>query len=74
VTLSRIERRIRLAGALVLMALVLAIVSILWKHPLSFASLHVLALFLFVAGCAVYLLALLPGDEAHRSDREHPLP
>jgi heme A synthase len=70
-TLTRIERRIRLAGALVLISLLLSIVSMLWNHPLSFASLHVLALFLFIAGCAVYLLALLPRDAAHPSDSEH---
>jgi hypothetical protein len=70
-TPSRIERRIRLAGSLVFMALLLAIISLLWKHPLSFASLHMLALGLFVAGCAIYLLALLPDDQPqgdhHRS-------
>ena len=71
-TLTRIERRIRLAGALVLIALLLSIVSMLWNHPLSFASIHVLALFLFILGCAIYLLALLPGDETQASDSEHP--
>lgn len=71
--LTRIERRIRLAGTLVLLALLLAIASLLWKHPLSFASLHMLALGLFLAGCAVYLLALLPNDES-RSDRDRPHP
>jgi heme A synthase len=73
-TLTPIERRIRLAGALVLIALLLSIVSMLWNHPLSFASLHVLALLLFIAGCAVYLVALLPSDAAPSSDSEHPLP
>jgi len=63
---------VRLAGTLVLIALLLAIVSLLWKHPLSFASLHVLALLLFLAGCAVYLLALLPDESL--SDRDHPHP
>lgn len=72
-TLTRIERRIRLAGTLVLLALVLVIVSLLWKHPLSFASLHALALVLFLAGCAVYLLALLPND-GRESDSDHPSP
>jgi heme A synthase len=72
-TFTRVERRIRLAGTLVLIALLLAIVSLLWKHPLSFASLHMLALLLFLAGCAVYLLALLPDDQSP-SDRDHPHP
>ena len=43
---TRIERRIRLAGVLVLTGLLLSIVSMLWNHPLSFASLHMLALLL----------------------------
>jgi len=68
-TPTRIERRIRLAGTLVLIALLLAIVSLLWKHPLSFASLHLLALALFVGGCAVYLLALLPDEAVSEDDR-----
>jgi len=69
-TLTRVERRIRLAGTLVCAALFLAIASLLWKHPLSFASLHILALILFLAGCAIYLLALLP-DDGSRSDSDH---
>lgn len=68
---SRIERRIRVAGGLVLAALLLAVVGLLWKHPLSFALLHLLALAIFIAGCAIYLLALLPAHESSR-DREHP--
>ena len=74
-TMTRIERRIRLAGALVLIGLVLSVVSMLWHHPLSFASLHVLGLLLFIAGCAVYLLALLPSDAERASDgrRRHEL-
>jgi heme A synthase len=72
---TRIERRIRLAAALVLISLLLSVVSMLWNHPLSFASLHMLALLLFIAGCAIYLLALLPHDAARNpSDREHPQP
>ena len=70
-TVTRIERRIRLAGALVLAGLFLAVLSLLWKHPLSFASLHMLALVLFLAGCAVYLLALLPSDQPP-SDGDYP--
>lgn len=62
-TLHRIERRIRLAGLLVLSALLVEIAGLLWKHPLSFALLHVLALGLFVIGIAVYLLSLLPADD-----------
>ena len=66
-TLNRIERRIRMAGALVLLALVIEIAGLLWKHPLSFALLHMLALVLFVIGVAVYLLSLLPADHEPNS-------
>ena len=73
-TMTRIERRIRMAGTLVLIGLLLSVVSMLWHHPLSFASLHVLGLLLFIAGCAVYLLALLSSDADGASDSQHPRP
>ena len=64
---NRIERRIRLSGVLVLLALALEIAGLLWKHPLSFALLHILALAIFVAGIAIYLLSLLPSDDSPRA-------
>jgi hypothetical protein len=64
VSLSRIEKRIRLAAAIIAAALLIEIAGLLWSHPLSFALLHMLALTLFIIGAATYLLALLPADQS----------
>jgi hypothetical protein len=57
---NMIERRIRSAATIMFLALLLELVGIFWRHPLSFAFVHLLAMALFALSSAMYLLSLLP--------------
>ena len=58
-----IERRIRLAAALVLGGIAIEAVSLGILHPLSFIAFAAFGALAIGAGVAVYLLALLRGTE-----------
>ena len=60
---SPVERRIRLAAAIMFVALFLEVFGIVARHGLVFALVHVVSLGLFALACAVYLLSLLPPQE-----------
>jgi hypothetical protein len=57
--MSGIERRIRIAGLLIAVGLVVEAASLLWHHPLSFVFFAAIAPVLILAGIASYLLALV---------------
>jgi hypothetical protein len=57
---STIERRIRIAAVIMLLALLLEFFGIIWRHPLAFAFVHLLAIILAAVAVALYLFALLP--------------
>ena len=72
------DRRLRLAGILLVLGLVIDALSILWNHPLAFLGfMFVGGLFVFL-GIAVYLASLLfvtpPGlsAEANRARKANP--
>ena len=70
-----IERRIRLAAALVLVGIAIEAVSLRILHPLSFVAFAAFGALAIGAGVVVYLLALLRGvepgaAEAGRTGRE----
>jgi hypothetical protein len=54
-----IERRIRIAGALVAAGLVAQLISFLWIHPLAFMAFLLIGLPLVAAGIVMFLLAIL---------------
>jgi len=58
-----IERRIRLAAALVLLGIAIEAVSLRILHPLSFVVFAAFGALAIGAGIVVYLLALLRGVE-----------
>jgi hypothetical protein len=58
-----VERRIRLAAIIMFVALLLELFGIIWRHPLAFALVHMVALGMFALACAVYLLSLLPREQ-----------
>ena len=56
---ERLQRRIRIAGALIIMGLVVEALSLIRVHPLAFLGFMFIGGTLLVAGIAVYLLSLV---------------
>jgi hypothetical protein len=54
-----ITKRVRIAGVLVLLGLVVESFSLMWNHPLSFVAFLAVGGLLLGAGIVVYLLMLL---------------
>jgi hypothetical protein len=54
-----ITKRVRIAGVLILMGLVVESLSLMWNHPLSFIAFLGVGGLLLAAGIVVYLLMLL---------------
>ena len=54
-----ITKRVRIAGVLVLLGLVVESLSLMWNHPLSFVAFLAAGGLLLGAGIVVYLLMLL---------------
>jgi hypothetical protein len=63
---SKIERRLRMASLLVGAGLLVALVSMLWNHPLSFMLFLFGGMPLCAGGAILYLLAIVrsPSDIA----------
>lgn len=68
--MNKIEKRIRLSGLLIFLALVLEAVSLLWFHPASFLVVHMAAMGLFLLAVAVYLWSLLTAAEPPQTSSE----
>lgn len=71
-TLLPIERRIRLAAALVLLGIAIEAVSLMILHPLSFVVFAAFGALTIAAGIVVYLLALLRGTEPGTAKEGNP--
>jgi hypothetical protein len=56
------ERRLRIAGTLVLLGLLVELVSLLWSHPLAFIVFVVGGGLLIAAGILVYLYSVVSRD------------
>jgi hypothetical protein len=56
---ERLQRRIRIAGALIIMGLVVEALSLVRVHPLAFLGFMFIGGTFLVAGIAVYLLSLV---------------
>ena len=59
-----IEKRLRLAGLLLIVGLLVEAVCLQWARPLAFILLVVVGGILCAAGIAVYLYALVSASEA----------
>ena len=57
--INPIHARLRLAGVLIMVGLVVQAVSLLWNHPLSFIAFVSIGGLLLAIGIILYLLALL---------------
>jgi hypothetical protein len=54
-----ISKRVRIAGVLILLGLLVEGLSLMWNHPLSFIAFLAVGGLLLAAGVVVYLLMLL---------------
>jgi len=59
---TKIERRIRLAGALLIAGLLIEIVTLRWSHPTAFLFFLLLGGSLMALGIGVYLLSLVSSE------------
>ena len=59
---TKIERRIRLAGILLIAGLLVELVTLRWSHPTAFLFFLLLGGALMALGIGVYLLSLVPAE------------
>jgi hypothetical protein len=59
---TKIERRIRLAGTLLIAGLVVELVTLRWSHPTAFLFFLLIGGLLMVLGIGVYLLSLVSSE------------
>jgi uncharacterized membrane protein YczE len=57
--LTKLERRLRVAGVLVILGLVVELVTLHWSHPTAFMFFLLAGATLMGAGIVIYLLTLL---------------
>jgi hypothetical protein len=60
---SGIEKRLQIAGALIILGLIVEIVSLNWKHPGAFIS-FIIGAFFMVIGILYYLISLITTSRA----------
>jgi uncharacterized membrane protein YczE len=66
--LTRLERRLRVAGVLVILGLVVELVTLYWSHPTAFMFFLLAGATLMGAGIVIYLLTLLAAGKAPAAD------
>jgi uncharacterized membrane protein YczE len=59
---KKIERRIRLAGILLIAGLLVELVTLRWSHPTAFLFFLLLGGLLMALGTGVYLLSLVSAE------------
>jgi hypothetical protein len=60
--LTKIERRIRLAGTLLIAGLLVELVTLRWSHPTAFLFFLLLGGLLMALGIGVYLFSLVSAE------------
>lgn len=65
---NHINARLRLAGGLIALGLLVQALSLLWNHPLSFVAFVSLGGLLVAAGIVLYLFALVSIPSAGTED------
>jgi len=58
----KIERRIRLAGILLIVGLLVELVTLRWSHPTAFLFFLLLGGLLMASGIGIYLLSLVSAE------------
>jgi hypothetical protein len=58
------ERRLRLAGTLIVLGLLIELASLLWSHPLAFIVFIAAGGLLIGVGIVIYLYSLVSGGES----------
>jgi hypothetical protein len=71
--LTKLERRLRIAGVLLVAGLIVELATLFWSHPTAFLLFVFLGGLLMLLGIAVYLLALLRGGEVKKPDQSDSL-
>ena len=59
---TKIERRIRLAGSLLIAGLLVELVTLRWSHPTAFLFFLMLGGALMALGIVIYLLSLVSAE------------
>jgi hypothetical protein len=59
-----LERRLRLAGTLIVLGLLIELASLLWSHPLAFIVFIAAGGLLIGVGIVIYLYSLVSGGES----------
>lgn len=59
---TKLEKRIRLSGLLLIAGLLVELVSLHWSHPTAFLLFLLLGGLLMAAGIALYLLSLVSAE------------
>ena len=62
IQLTKIERRIRLAGTLLIAGLLVELVTLRWSHPTAFLFFLLLGGLFMALGIGVYLLSLVSDE------------
>ena len=62
IQLTKIERRIRLAGTFLIAGLLVELVTLRWSHPTAFLFFLLLGGLLMTLGIGVYLLSLVSAE------------
>ena len=57
-----ISKKLRIAGILIILGLIIEALSLLWNHPLSFLAFVSVGGMMLVLGVLTYLLALVSRD------------
>ena len=65
-TAGAIQRRLKLAGVLIIVALVIELFSLFWNRPLSFLVFMFAGGLLLVLGIIIYLYSLVPATRESR--------
>jgi hypothetical protein len=59
---TKLERRLRIAGGMIIGGLLVELFSLRWAHPTAFLLFIILGGTLIVAGILVYLYSLVSGE------------
>ncbi len=62
-SLTKIERRIRIAGVLLIGGLLVELVTLRWSHPTAFLFFLLLGSALMALGIAIYLFSLVSSEK-----------
>lgn len=65
---AKIEKRIRLAGILIVAGLAVELISLHWSHPTAFLLFLMLGGTLMALGIVVYLFSLVSGGTSPAAD------